>query len=88
MIVAPDRRASPASTAGSRTAPPPATTTLAPASNGRYSSRTWISNETVVTASIRSSALSENHRPIAAAKLATPACGITTPFGVPVDPDV
>jgi hypothetical protein len=77
-----------ASAAGSRTVGRSAITTPAPASSGTYSSTTWMSKATVVTATMRSSGLSDSRCPISARRLLTALCAMTTPLGRPVVPEV
>ena len=73
-----------ASSVGSRTSSAVASTTVPPARNGPSSSRTEMSNDSVVTASSRS--------PAATGRAARNASRLrwltTTPFGRPVEPEV
>ena len=65
-----------------------APTTVAPLISGTYSSRAAMSKESVVTASTTSCAFKPGSRAIDCKKFATARCGIITPLGWPVDPDV
>ncbi len=65
-----------------------ARTTLAPHSNGRYSSSPAISNDSVVTATRTSSALRPGFSRMLVRKFTRLRCSISTPLGLPVDPDV
>ena len=47
-----------------------------------------MSNDSVVTATSRSDAVSPGSRAMLARKLTTARCGTTTPLGLPVEPDV
>ncbi len=88
MAVAPDSRIRAASAAGSAAVAADASTTWAPVISGRYSSSPAMSNERVVTATRRSSAVSPGRCAIVVRKLTTARCGICTPFGCPVEPEV
>ena len=65
-----------------------ASTTRAPVVSGRKSSRTAMSNDSVVTASSRSPAFRPGSVRMLARKLHTAFCGSTTPLGLPVEPEV
>ena len=88
MAVAPDSRIKAASAAGSAAVSADAITTRAPVTSGRYSSSPAMSNDSVVTATRRSSAVSPGRWAIVVRKLTSARCGIWTPFGRPVEPEV
>ena len=59
-----------------------------PVTNGKYSSSPAMSKEIVVTASTTSLAVKPGHRIIEYRKLTNPRCSISTPLGVPLEPEV
>jgi hypothetical protein len=65
-----------------------ATTTQAPHTSGRNISSTAMSNARVVMASMVSAEVNPGLRCIEASMLVTARCGISTPFGSPVEPEV
>ncbi|MFT3764373.1 MAG: hypothetical protein QM820_02450 [Minicystis sp.] len=65
-----------------------AISTCAPVVSGNHSSRPAMSNERLVTASTQSDASRPGSRAIEARKFTTARCGMATPFGLPVDPEV
>ncbi len=65
-----------------------AITTRPPTISGSKISATAISNESVVTASIVSVALSDGRDAIELSRLTTDRCDTSTPFGWAVEPDV
>ena len=73
---------------GSRVSSRLAITTRPPLISGRNSSRPAISNDRVVTARIVSAAVKPGARCIDSRKFTTPEWGISTPLGLPVEPDV
>ncbi|OIQ69933.1 hypothetical protein GALL_484600 [mine drainage metagenome] len=72
----------------SRTSSEDAISTRAPVTSGRNSSSTAMSNMTVVTDRMLSLAPMPGARAMLVRKLTTARCGIVTPFGVPVEPEV
>ncbi len=74
--------------AGSRTVSRPARTTAAPLISGTWISRAAMSKETVVTATSPSPGLMASSWACMRRKLASAECGITTPLGRPVEPEV
>src|SRR5215510_12733737 len=60
----------------------------APRLNGRNSSSAAMSNESEVTARKVCPAATVSRRPKLLSRLTTPRCGICTPFGAPVEPEV
>ncbi|GAA3089162.1 hypothetical protein GCM10020001_000120 [Nonomuraea salmonea] len=74
--------------AGSRCPPGLATTSVAPVTSGQKNSQTDTSKPYGVFCSTRSPGSSGSRRCIQASRFTTPACGTTTPFGRPVDPEV
>ncbi len=75
-----------ASADGSRTVSRSARTIAAPHSSGVWISRTWMSKETVVTATRRSPGARASTSDCMCRKLARASCGTTTPLGRPVEP--
>ena len=65
-----------------------AISTRAPTVSGSHSSSPAISNDSVVTATTTSVAVSPGVVAMLARKFSTARCGTATPFGWPVDPDV
>ena len=74
--------------AGSSVSSRPAITTRPPVASGRNSSRPAMSKESVVTARIVSAAVKPGVRCIDSRKFTIAAWGISTPLGLPVEPDV
>ncbi len=76
------------STTGSRTVSRSATISFAPATSGTKISRLEMSKPNVVTASSRSALVIESRWHMSVIRLASASCGMTTPLGLPVDPEV
>ena len=74
--------------AGSRVSSRLAIATRPPLTSGRNSSRPAISKDSVVTARIVSAAVNPGVRCIDSRKFTTAEWGISTPLGLPVEPDV
>ena len=65
-----------------------ARTIRAPTVSGSRTSETAISNDSVVIASIVSADVRPGARCTLASRFTTARCGTSTPFGMPVEPDV
>jgi hypothetical protein len=76
------------SSAGSRPAPGPPKATAAPDTSGAMISQPDASKVNGVFCSTRSPGASSRADTPHRTRLAMPSCSTTTPFGVPVDPDV